>query len=230
MKWLLLIAGCLILLLLLLMFTKIKVYIDLEHVHKNDQIQIKLSAWFGLFHYTFKVPVIKKDEGSAAITVKKEQGRKEESKKEETKKITPENLRDGFADLRTMIVHIVGFHRIVRQFTRKVKVKKFVWHSRVGTKNAAHTGMLTGACWALKGSIIGLLTSYLNFQIMPSYSVTPDFQRWQANTLISCILQFRIGQAMWTGIKLLRYWKGRKANFKSRNLARLSGDSNKQSF
>lgn len=86
MKWLLLIAGCLILLLLLLMFTKIKVYIDLKHVHKNDQIQIKLSAWFGLFHYTFKVPVIKKDEGSAAITVKKEQGRKEESKKEETKK------------------------------------------------------------------------------------------------------------------------------------------------
>ncbi|MGE7758891.1 DUF2953 domain-containing protein [Peribacillus sp. NPDC097895] len=230
MKWLLLIMGILILVLLLLIFTKVRVYIDFKRVQKNDLIHIKLSAWYGLFHYTFKVPVIKMDDDSAAIVVKQEQGMKEEEKKEEMKKITPEDLRDEFADMKEILHHVVGFHRTVRHFTGKVQVKKFTWHSMVGAKNAAHTGMLTGVCWALKGSIIGLLTTYFNFRIMPSYSITPDFHRWQANTTISCILQFRIGQAMVTGIKLLRYWKGGKANFKSRKLAKLSGDSNKQSF
>jgi hypothetical protein len=230
MKWLLLILTILIVVLLLLVFTKIRVHFDYKRVHKNDIIHIKASAWYGLFHYTFKVPVIKKDDDSVAIVVKKEKGMKEETKKEGLDKITPEDLRDGLADMKTLLQHIVNFHRVIRHFLGKVQVIEFAWHSMVGTKNAAHTGVLTGACWALKGSIIGLLTTYFNFRIMPSYSITPDFQRWQANTAISCILQFRIGQAMVTGIKLLRYWKGGKPRFKSRKLAKLSGDSNKQSF
>ncbi|MDF9760172.1 MULTISPECIES: DUF2953 domain-containing protein [Peribacillus] len=230
MMWVLLIIGILILVLLILIFTKVRVYIDYKRVQTNDKIHIKLSAWYGLIHYTFKVPVIKKDDDSAAIVVKEEQEMNGKTEKEEKKKITPEDLRDGFADMKELLQHMVGFHRVVRQFTGKIQVKKFSWHSIVGTKNAAHTGVLTGACWALKGSIIGLLTTYFNFRIMPAYSITPDFQRWQANTSISCILQFRIGQAMVTGIKLLRYWKGGKPHFRSRKLAKLSGDSNKQSF
>ncbi|MGE7765145.1 DUF2953 domain-containing protein [Peribacillus sp. NPDC096540] len=230
MKWLLLILTILIVVLLLLVFTKIRVHIELKRVHKNDLIHIKVSAWYGLFHYTFKVPIIKKDDDLGSMVVKKEKGMKEETKKEEINKMTPENLQDGLADMKTLLQHIVDFHRVIRHFLGKVQVIEFAWHSIVGTKNAAHTGVITGGCWALKGSIIGLLTTYLNFKIMPSYSITPDFQRKQANTSISCILQFRIGQAMVTGIKLLRYWKGGRAKFKSKKLAKLSGDSNKQSF
>lgn len=230
MKWLLLIMGILILVLLIVVFTKVKLSIDYKRVQMNDLIHIKLSAWYGLFHYTFKVPVMKLEDDLVTVAVKEEQEMNGKINKEEKKKITAEDLRDGFADILEMLQHIIGFHKIVRQFAGKVQVKKFTWHSEVGTKNAAHTGVLTGACWALKGSIIGLLTTYFNFRIMPSYSISPDFQRWQANTSFSCILQFRIGQAMVTGIKLLRYWKGGKPHFKSRKLAKLSGDSNKQSF
>ncbi|MFS0669701.1 DUF2953 domain-containing protein [Peribacillus frigoritolerans] len=230
MKWLLVIMGILILVLLIVIFTKVRVSIDYKRVQANDLIHIKLSAWYGLFHYTFKVPVIKMEDDSGTTVVKKEQEMNGKTNKEEKKKITAEDLRDGFADILETLQHIIGFHKIVRKFAGKIQVKKFTWHSKVGTKNAAHTGVLTGACWALKGSIIGLLTTYFNFRIMPSYSITPDFQRWQANTSISCILQFRIGQAMVTGIKLLRYWKGGKPHFKSSKLAKLSGDSNKQSL
>ncbi|MDQ7860905.1 hypothetical protein RCO48_07390 [Peribacillus frigoritolerans] len=58
MKWLLLIMGILILVLLIVVFTKVKVSIDYKRVQTNDLIHIKLSAWYGLFHYTLKVPVM----------------------------------------------------------------------------------------------------------------------------------------------------------------------------
>lgn len=230
MKWLFLISAVLIAVLLLLIFTKIRVHFSYKRVQKDDQIHMKMSAWYGLLHYTLKVPVIKKDAEATALIVDKEESMPNETKKESTEKITAEELLNGLSDLLTLIHHIVGLHRIIRNFLGKIQVKDFTWHSVVGTKYAAQTGILTGNCWILKGSIIGLLTTYLNFRVMPIYTITPDFYQKQANTSISCILEFRIGQAILTGIKLLRYWKGGKVSFKSKKLAKLTGDSNKQTM
>ncbi|MGE7600877.1 DUF2953 domain-containing protein [Peribacillus sp. NPDC097675] len=230
MKWLLIIMAILLVVLLLLIFTKIKVHFSYKRVQKDDLIHMKMTAWFGLLHYTLKVPVIKKDDKSAALIVEKEKGMTDESKKESIEKVTAEDFLNGLSDIRTLIHHIVNLHRIIRNFLGKVQVKEFAWHSVVGTKNAAQTGILTGNCWALKGTIIGLLTTYLDFRIMPAYTITPDFYRRQAQTSFTCILEFRIGQAILTGIKLLRYWKGGKVSFKSKTLAKFTGDSNKQTM
>ncbi|MFJ7744381.1 DUF2953 domain-containing protein [Peribacillus sp. NPDC097295] len=230
MKWFLIIMAILIAVLFLLVFTKIRVHFSYKRVQKDDLIHMRMTAWFGLFHYIMKVPVIKKDDESASLIVEKETGMLDEQKKESTEKVTVENLLNGLSDMRTLIHHIVDLHRIIRNFLGKIQVKEFAWHSVVGTKNAAQTGILTGNCWALKGSIIGLLTTYLDFRVMPIYTITPDFYRKQANTSITCIAEFRIGQAILTGIKLLRYWKGGKVSFKSKTLAKFSGDSNQQSM
>ena len=132
--------------------------------------------------------------------------------------------------IKKIIKHIVGFHKIIRHFLKKVQVKQFEWNSRIGIGDAAHTGTLVGACWAIKGSIIGLLTTTLNFRVMPLITVTPDFQKERAETAILCILRFRIGQAILTGIKLLRYWKGSKAELLSDTLAKQTDNSNNQSM
>lgn len=89
MKWLLLIIGILILVLLIVVFTNVRVYIDYKRIQTNDQIHIKLSAWYGLFHYTFKVPVIKMEDDSTAIVVKEEQEMTGKTEKEEKKKLQP---------------------------------------------------------------------------------------------------------------------------------------------
>ena len=55
-------------------------------------------------------------------------------------------------------------HVIVRKFFKKVSVKRFEWHSMIGVGDAAHTGMATGALWAIKGSIVGLIKSLFKIE------------------------------------------------------------------
>lgn len=89
MKWLLLIMGILILVLLIVVFTKVKLSIDYKRVQTNDLIHIKLSAWYGLFHYTFKVPVMKLEDDLVTVAVKEEQEMNGKINKEEKKKSRP---------------------------------------------------------------------------------------------------------------------------------------------
>ena len=56
--------------------------------------------------------------------------------------------------MKRMLEHVVGFHRIIRHFLKKVQVKQFEWHSRIGVGDAAHTGTLVGAFGQLKVQLL----------------------------------------------------------------------------
>ncbi len=107
-------------------------------------------------------------------------------------------------------------HGIVKTFLKKISVKQFEWHTLIGIGDAAHTGVISGAIWAIKGSIIGMLSHYLNFKEMPHIMVTPHFQAVVSQTKIKCIFQFRIGHAILAGLKLIKFWKGGLPHFKSK--------------
>lgn len=210
MKWLVGIVLVLMIVVLFMIMTKVKVKIRFQHVHRNDKFVITYSAWFGLIHYTMNVPVIHMDADSAAVEVKEKTGTSDEAKTEKNKRFTPEDFIKSLKNVKNIVEHVVNFHKIIRHFLKKVQVKQFEWHSKVGIGDAAETAVVVGGCWAIKGSIIGLLTNYLSFSKMPTYLITPDFQNKKIETIFSCILYFRIGQAIVTGIKLFRYWKGSK--------------------
>ncbi len=78
-------------------------------------------------------------------------------------------------------------------------------------------GMISGALWTLKGSIVGLLSHYLKLRQMPNLSVTPHFQFVILQTRLTCIFQLRIGHAILAGLKLLKFWKGGRPNLHSKN-------------
>lgn len=212
------------------MITKIKVKIRYQHVRDNDEFTIKLSAWFGLLRYTINIPVINVDMDSASVKVKESKGVSNQTKSEEKRRITPDDMIHIFHKMKRVVEHIVGFHKIIRHFLKKIQVKQFEWNSTIGIGDAAHTGVLVGSCWAIKGSVIGLLTTTLHFRVMPLVTITPDFQEQRAETAILCILRFRIGQAIMTGIKLLRYWKGSKAELLSDTLTKQTNNANNQSI
>lgn len=230
MKWVLWIFIFLLVVIVLILITKIKVKIHYQHVHDNNDFIIKLSAWFGLLRYTINIPVINVDVDSASVEVKQSTGMSDQTKTVENKRITPEDIIHILKTMKRVLEHVVGFHKIIRHFLKKVQVKQFEWNSRVGIGDAAHTGTLVGACWAIKGSILGLLTATLHFRVMPSVTITPDFQEQRAETAILCILRFRIGQAIMTGIKLLRFWKGSKAELFSGTFVKQTDHSNNQSI
>jgi hypothetical protein len=204
---------------LLIIFTKLTITLDLNHIGDNDQFNIKFRAWFGLLRYTINIPLVKID-NDANLIVKQEQkmGReKADNKVKETEdKVTPEDALNGLSDIKEITKHIVGLHKITRKFLRKVRIKKLEWHSQFGIGDAAHTGLLTGAAWAIKGGVIGLLSQYMKLQTTPVVTITPEFNQYCSRTKLKCIFQFRIGQAILAGIQFIKYWKGGRPKLKSK--------------
>ncbi|CAH0346870.1 hypothetical protein BCI9360_03235 [Bacillus sp. CECT 9360] len=198
-------------LLLLVFFTKVKIKIHFRHQQDADEFYIKFRAWFGILHYTITIPVSKSEEDSPVETAVDSD---EDDDSERTNQVSWRDLISSFDNQNELIEHVTGFYRVVRDFLGRVKVKKIDWHSVTGTGDAVYTAMLAGGYLGLKGSVFGLLSSYLHFTKLPSYAVTPDFGRMVFNTSLTCILQIRIGEAILAAIKLLRYWNEEKTKFR----------------
>lgn len=207
-----------------MLFTKLKVSIHYKHVSDDDSFKIVFRALFGLIKYKMDVPLIKIDDDSptAVIKSKVKTGQAEETKKEESTQISAENLLNSIKDVQTLLNHVVSLHKIIQHFLKKVKVTQFEWKTMIGTGDAASTGMISGAVWAVKGSIIGIISHYCQLHAKPELMVQPHFQFAVSQTMFTCMLQFRIGHAMIAGIKLFKFWKGGIPRFKSKPLSALS--------
>jgi Protein of unknown function (DUF2953) len=202
----------------LILITKVTVTLDLNHVGDNDQFKIKFRAWFGLLRYTINIPLVKIDDDGPNLIVKEEQkvGSENTNHKGKEKKVTPEDVLNSISDIKEIAEHIVELHKILRRFLKKIKIKKLEWHSQFGIGNAAHTGLLTGAAWAIKGSVIGIISQYLRLIATPVVTITPEFNQYCSRTKLQCIFQFRIGQTILAGIQFIKYWKGGRPKFKNK--------------
>jgi hypothetical protein len=218
-KWLVVALVIIFFFIVLLIVTKLTIIIMYRHSGDDDQLTIKFKAWLGLFTYKISVPLIKIDDDSLAIVYKqnspsqnKGEGDGEKGKKQ---KVTAEELINQLHDAKTVLHHVVSMDKIVRQFLKKVTIKKIEWNSTIGIDDAALTGMATGALWAVKGSLLGLISHYTRLKDMPKISVTPNFQQLASRTDFRCMIQFRIGNAMLAGIKVVKYWKGGRPKLRS---------------
>lgn len=229
MKWLLIAVIALILLFILIMATKLKILFHFYHGNDNDHVKIQFKAWFGLIRYKIEVPLIKVDEDSQTLVVKEKKaaGPQEDTANKDTKQFSAKDLINSLHDIRELINHIVSLHKIIRKFLRHVTISKLEWHTFAGVGDAAHTGMLTGALWAIKGSIMGLVSHYMKLKARPDITITPQFQFAVSQTAISCMIHFRVGHAMLAGIKLIKFWKGGRPDFKTKRLSALSDDGSK---
>ncbi|WP_077214247.1 DUF2953 domain-containing protein [Bacillus dakarensis] len=229
MKWVLLVLLVLLFLLLLFLFTKLRVYIDYYHGQNNDHLEIKFKALLGLIQYKLNVPVMKMDDDSPSLVVKEkvEAGPNEKDKAQDTKKFTPEEMLDSFKDVNQLLKHVVGLYKIVRWFLSKTVVTKMEWNTVVGVGDAAYTGMICGAFWTVKGSLIGLVSTLMKVKTIPQIMVTPNFNATMGQTSFKCMIMFRIGHAMFAGIKLIKYWKGGKPRFRTKPLAHFSQNKTK---
>lgn len=223
-KWILIVCILLFFLIVSIFLTKLKVSIHYFHFKDDDSLKIEFKAWLGLIKYKLNIPLIKVDDNSPSIVIKDEvqSGTTEETNKKNTMQFSAEDLLDSVRDIKALLKHVVSFHRILRHFLKKIDVTEVEWHSIMGVGDAASTGMLTGALWTIKGSIIGIISHYFRLLDNPNMSIQPQFQMAISQTSFKCMLQFRIGHAIVAGIKLLKFWKGGRPLFKSKLLSGLS--------
>lgn len=69
-------------------------------------------------------------------------------------------------------------------------IENINWVSIVGSRNACYTALQSGACWALKGSLLGLLSSRCRIKKV-ACDVKPDFINPFFKTTFICILKIR---------------------------------------
>lgn len=213
-------------LILIILITKIKIFLDYFHGNDNDHLKITVKAWGGLIKYKVDIPVIKVDDNSPTIVTeeKVQTGPNENTKKEKTSQVDKTDLINSINDFKKLLTHVAGLHKIIRDFLSKVSIRKVEWHTMVGVGDAAATGVITGAFWAVKGGLIGVLSHYMKLKDMPVMSISPSFQHAVSITSFKCIIQVRVGHAILAGIKLVKYWKGGWPEFKTKPLSVLSGD------
>jgi hypothetical protein len=123
-----------------------------------------------------------------------------------------------FHRVEELIQDIVSFHEIVRRFLRKVHVRNLEWETEIGVRDAAITGVLSGVCWGIKGSIVGLLVEYMNVHPEPKLAVTPIFNKPASYTSFQCMVSVQNGHAILTGIAMLSHRRSiirKKEKFKN---------------
>jgi hypothetical protein len=220
MIWLLIILLILLFLFILIIFTRLTIYINYFHHNGNDDLKIEFRIWFGSIKYKLNVPLIKVDDDSPGLIIKRTSNMGDspttaEKSEHKVDHIDKGDLIANMKNMKELLHHVFNLHVIVRKFFKKVTIKQFDWHSLIGVGDAAQTGVVSGALWAIKGGLIGLLSHYIKLKKMPNLTVTPHFQVHSIQTRLSCIFQFRIGHAILAGIKLIKFWKGGRPHFKT---------------
>lgn len=215
--WLYIALIAIILLFLLIIFSKLTIHLNFFHHNDNDELSVVFKLWFGLIKYTINVPLIKIDDNSPSIVLKGntsmgDSGEGESSS--EVQQVDKDAIVSKLSNAKEIIQHVVNMQVIVSKFMKRIVIKHFEWHSLVGVGDAAYTGIITGALWTLKGSVVGMLSNFLRLKEMPVLSVTPHFQMAIIQTRITCIIHFRIGYAILAGLKLIKFWKGGRPNLK----------------
>jgi hypothetical protein len=184
------------------------------HEKDNDYIQIQLKIWFGLIRYHIKIPFLKVDKNpkmnqwNIKYEAKVSKKNKEKTTAHTRKHLTPEELIEKIHKGKELLKKVEDLQKIVKHFCQRISVDSLVWESAIGVKNAALTGILTGALWAAKGEFIGLLSKIVRLRAMPKLNVVPSFQATFTKTRLECMLHFRIGYAIIAGLKIIRFWKG----------------------
>lgn len=214
-------------LVIIILFTRVKIFLDYFHGNDNDHFKITIKAWGGILKYKVEVPVIKIDDNSPTIVAeeKVKTGPDENMKQQNTTQVDKNDIHNSIHDFKQLLTHIAGLHKIIRNFLKKVTLRNIEWHTMVGVSDAAATGVITGALWAAKGGVVGVLSHYMKLKEMPVMTITPSFQQTVSITSFKCMIQIRVGHAILAGIKLVKYWKGGWPKFKSKSLSALSGDN-----
>lgn len=127
-----------------------------------------------------------------------------QKKTEPTKAKTQENKKAGFS----------FYYRFFKKLAAFIHIKQMKWHTHIGRDDAMDTALLTGSLWALKGSLLGIITGFFPVHKV-DLQVYPVFSQNVFSSQFHCTLQARIASllliGLWlTGVQLLREIKVQK--------------------
>jgi hypothetical protein len=211
-------AAIVVLLLFLFMLAmmKLSVTIFFQHAQDDDEWKITFRTLFGIVRYTVHIPLVKVETTSPGIVIahKKSMGNTTNSK-EKRSKYTPKEIMNIFRKAREFTERVVHLNDIMKNFFRHVSITKFEWQTKIGTGDAAATGMIVGLGWSLKYSVLAVCSKYMKLKTTPMITIIPSFHQAVSETKFICMIHFRIGHAMLAGIRVIKHWRGSLSEIKT---------------
>lgn len=203
------IVVALFLLIFVLSVMKLSITIFFQHAQDDDEWKITFRTLFGIIRYTINIPLVKIETESPGIVVDhKETVKNISESKPKRSKYTPKEMIDIFQKVKEFAQHVIRLNEIIKKFLRHISITKLEWQTKIGTGDAAATGMIVGLGWSLKYSLVALLSKYMKLKTAPCLMITPSFHEAISETKFVCMIHFRIGHAMLAGIRIMKYWRG----------------------
>jgi len=95
------------------------------------------------------------------------------------------------------------YRRTYNYIKDRVRLERFIWHTFIGFDDAAETGIVAGAVWALKGIIMATFINNLKVTGPKDLRVITNFDRDILKTEIDCLISVWIGYVLVAGLKML---------------------------
>lgn len=99
------------------------------------------------------------------------------------------------------------FRPIFRQLLKRTWFRQLHVQLTVGTSEVVSTGLAYGAIWSLVSGFLAPITYWSNFPDEPQVNILADFQQAKLEGFAKCILEVRLGYAIFAGLRLARVWK-----------------------
>lgn len=81
------------------------------------------------------------------------------------------------------------------------------WRTEMGLGEAQETAIGCGIIWALKASLLKLISNQIVDE--PDIQVVPFFQTYRLQTMLSCMISFKLGKAMVRARQVMKFLKRR---------------------
>lgn len=200
MLWYILIG--IILFLLLLLVTPLQIKAVYKRAGKNDFFEVTIKIW-RVIPITFKLPSLK-----LAMSKKKGPYVEADIKAEDDStvteaKIDTADVKQVIERFQQMLERVHNLMPIMKNFFRHISCQEIEWKSTLGIGDAAGTGALIGLVYGVKCVIISMLSHNISLHRMPRINVEPAWNTTIIRTQFHCIVEFRIGYVILTGIRML---------------------------
>lgn len=188
------ILGILIIIFLIVLLVPFYISIKLERKKEHDHIQIKFLFLKGYLNFKIDIPfldITEKDNNFFIKILKKKKGRKKEEVISIKKVI--ENINEY-----KKYTYILS--RIQNYLTKKVKIKKIIWKTKLGLDDAAITAILTGTLWSIKNNILFFVTNCYKTKEV-KVDITPYFNEKVFEIHFNCIIRIKMVYIIVAGLK-----------------------------
>ena len=208
MNWLIYILIFIVVLLILILFSEVRVRVLFKKDDQDDMLEINLRLFYQLIRINKKIPMIKLESAEEGIKYQSETNAQAtdasaEKTSEKKNRITGHKLLEWRKQLKQILNQVRDLYPELKKFLKHVQIDKYQWESIIGTGDAVNTAVLTGVIWGLKGSLLGLITAYVKLAPKPFIKVIPEYSKEIFQSRFECILRFRVGYLIFTGIRIL---------------------------